>query len=74
MYLEKASAKIYNYEIYILELKLYKKSLEDFLYQTQLKKKDGKKLMQEIKRIEYEIERKRNVVAEGLRLEFKQMK
>ena len=74
MSLEKANTRIYNYELYIIELQLYKKSLEDFMYQTQLFKKDGEKLMQEIKRIEKEIEKKRKSVADWLRLEFEHIK
>jgi hypothetical protein len=74
MYLERASAKIHNFELYIIELKNYKKNLQDFMFSQEISKTQGEKIMSEILSIDKEIERKSNIIANSLRLEFKQIK
>ena len=74
MYLERASAKIHNFELYIIELKNYKKNLQDFMFLQKLSKTQGKKIMSEILSIDKKIERKSNVFANSMRLEHKKIK
>ena len=73
MSLEKANARTYNYEIYIIQLQQYKKNLYDFMFSEKLSKKDGNKILQEIELIDKEIERKSKAFSDSLRLECKKI-
>ena len=73
MCLEKVSAKMHKHELYVLALERYKKGLEDFIFSEKLSKKDGKKILCEIRAIEKEIKIKTKTITDWLRLEVKKI-
>ena len=73
MSLEKANARTYNYQMYIIQLQKKKKNLHDFMFSEKLSKKDGNKILSEIELIDKEIERKSKAFSDSLRLEFKKI-
>lgn len=74
MYLEKASAKIHNHELYIIQLQEYKRTLQDFVFSEKLSKKDGNKILAEIELINEKIKKKSKAFSDSLRLEYKEIK